>query len=68
MNRHLGGIYAFHAAYCNAFGFVLVLVSRLPESFGGAICQAADHGGPTGCLDVYNTGQVLQTGDQAEIL
>lgn len=68
MNSHIGGIYAFHTADGDALGFVLVLVSRFPEGLCGAICQAANHGGTTGRLDVYYTGQILQTGHQAEVL
>ena len=68
MNRHVGGVDAFHTADGDALGFVLVLVSRFPEGLCGAVCQAADHGRTTGCLDVHHTGQILQTGHQAEIL
>lgn len=68
MNRHVGGIDAFHTADGDALGFVLVLISRLPEGLCGAISQAADHGGTTGRLDVHYSGQVFQTGHQAEIL
>lgn len=37
MNRHIGSIYAFHTAYGDALGFVLVLISRFPEGLCGAI-------------------------------
>lgn len=68
MNRHVGGVYAFHTADGDALGFVLVLISRFPEGLCGAICEAADHGRTTGRLDVHYAGQILQTGHQAEIL
>lgn len=56
MDRNFGGIYAFHAAECYAFGLVLVLISRLPEGLRGAISQAANHGGAAGSFNVYYTG------------
>lgn len=37
MNRHVGGVYAFHTADGDALGFVLVLISRFPEGLCGAI-------------------------------
>lgn len=68
MNRHIRSINAFHTAYGDALGFVLVLISRFPECLCGAICKTADHGRPAGCPDVYYTGQVLQTGHHTQIL
>lgn len=68
VNRHDGGVEALHAADGDALGFVLVLVSGFPEGLRGAVREAADHGGPTGRLDVHHAGQVLQTGHQAEVL
>lgn len=38
MNRHVGGINAFHTADGDALGFVLVFVSRFPEGLCGAVC------------------------------
>ena len=65
VDRHVGGIDAFHAADGDALGLVLVLVSGLPEGLGGAVCQAADHGWTARRLDVRHAGQVLQTEYQA---
>lgn len=59
MNRHIRSINAFHTAYGDALGFILVLISRFPKCLCGAICKTADHGRPARCPDVYDTGQVL---------
>lgn len=68
MNGHIGSINALHTADGDALSFVFVLISRFPEGLGGAVRQAANHGRTTGRLDVYYTGQVLQTGHQAQVL
>lgn len=68
VNGHLGGVDALHAADGDVLGFVLVLISRFPEGLCGSVCQAADHGGATGRLNVHHAGQILQTCHQAEIL
>ena len=68
MDRHVGGVDAFDTADGDALGLVLVFVSGLPEGLGGAVCQAANHGRATGCLDVHHAGQILQTRHQTEVL
>jgi hypothetical protein len=51
----------YNLAYLTAYVIKLpVLISWLPESFSGAICEAANHCLSAWCLDLNTASQVLQ--------